>query len=137
VQDAGAAGHVIVGDQGVEDGFFGGLHHRGVEGVQVSPRDEPQLVVPAFGTGAEDRDAGGDPSRAGGGKGQEQVSGEVEPVVPVRARPRVTRRVLVIATGPEKLPDSEIQLTPVSSPLPFWEKNPAATGSPAPAWPRG
>src|SRR6516165_11581497 len=48
-----------------------------------------------------------------------------------------TAWVLVIVTGPEKVPDSSIQLTPVISPLPFWEKNPAATGSPAPAWPRG
>src|SRR5258708_32297365 len=48
-----------------------------------------------------------------------------------------TAWVLVTATGPEKLPDSSIQLTPVISPLPFWEKNPAATGSPAPVRPRG
>jgi hypothetical protein len=48
-----------------------------------------------------------------------------------------TAWVLVMATGPEKLPDSEIQDTPVISPLPFWEKKPAATGSPAPPGPRG
>ena len=48
-----------------------------------------------------------------------------------------TAWVLVMATGPEKLPDSEIQDTPVISPLPFWEKKPAATGSAAPSGPRG
>src|SRR5262249_4540100 len=42
-----------------------------------------------------------------------------------------------MATGPLKLPASEIQETPVISPLPFCEKRPAATGSAAPAWPRG
>ena len=40
-------------------------------------------------------------------------------------------------TGPQNVPDSSIQDTPVISPLPFCEKNPAATGSPAPAAPRG
>jgi hypothetical protein len=44
-----------------------------------------------------------------------------------------TACVLVIATGPAKVPDSSIQDTPVISPLPFWEKKPAATESPA--WP--
>src|ERR1700735_3315106 len=44
-----------------------------------------------------------------------------------------TAWVLVMATGPENVPDSSIQDTPVISPLPFWEKKPAATGSPAPA----
>src|SRR6266700_3047210 len=41
-----------------------------------------------------------------------------------------TACVLVIATGPAKVPDSSIQDTPVISPLPFWEKKPAATGWP-------
>jgi len=45
--------------------------------------------------------------------------------------------VFVIATGPANVPDSSIQDTPVISPLPFWEKKPAATGSAAPARPRG
>jgi hypothetical protein len=45
--------------------------------------------------------------------------------------------VFVMPTGPLKVPDSSIQETPVISPLPFWEKKPAATGSPAPAAPRG
>jgi hypothetical protein len=48
-----------------------------------------------------------------------------------------TAWVLVIAIGPAKVPDSRIHDTPVISPLPFWEKKPAATGSPAPAAPRG
>ena len=48
-----------------------------------------------------------------------------------------TACVLVIATGPVNVPDSSIQDTPVISPLPFWEKKPAATGSSAPAAPRG
>ena len=49
-----------------------------------------------------------------------------------------TAWVLVIATGPwQKLPDSSIQDTPVISPLPFWEKKPAATGSPGLSLPRG
>ena len=45
--------------------------------------------------------------------------------------------VLVIAIGPAVVPDSSIQLTPVISPLPFREKKPAASGSPAPSLPRG
>ena len=45
--------------------------------------------------------------------------------------------MLVIDTGPVNVPDSPIQAMPVISPLPFWEKNPAATGSSAPAAPRG
>ena len=48
-----------------------------------------------------------------------------------------TAWVLVMATGPANVPDSAIQDTPVISPLPFWEKKPAVTGSPAPAAPRG
>jgi hypothetical protein len=48
-----------------------------------------------------------------------------------------TAWVFVMATGPPNVPDSAIQDTPVISPLPFWEKNPAATGSPAPPAPRG
>jgi hypothetical protein len=42
-----------------------------------------------------------------------------------------------MTTGSEKVPDSSIQETPVISPLPFWEKKPAATGSAAPSGPRG
>ena len=42
-----------------------------------------------------------------------------------------------MATGSENVPDSSIHETPVISPLPFWEKKPAATGSAAPAGPRG
>ncbi len=42
-----------------------------------------------------------------------------------------------MATGPLNVPDSLIQETPVISPLPFWQWNPAATGSPVPAGPRG
>jgi len=56
-------------------------------------------------------------------------------MIPAWAMP--TARVLVIATGPPNVPDSSIQETPVISPLPFCEKNPAATGSPAPCGPRG
>ena len=48
-----------------------------------------------------------------------------------------TECVLVIATGPSKVPDSSIQETPVISPLPFCEWNPAATGSPGLFLPRG
>ncbi len=48
-----------------------------------------------------------------------------------------TACVLVIAIGPLNVPDSPIQETPVISPLPFCEQNPAATGSPAPSRPRG
>jgi hypothetical protein len=48
-----------------------------------------------------------------------------------------TAWVLVIATGRANVPDSPIQETPVISPLPFSEKKPAATGSAAPAGPRG
>jgi hypothetical protein len=48
-----------------------------------------------------------------------------------------TACVFVIATGPVNVPDSAIQETPVISPLPFWEWKPAATGSAAPARPRG
>lgn len=48
-----------------------------------------------------------------------------------------TAWVLVIATGPEKLPDSPIQETPVISPLPFWQCKAAATGVAAPPLPRG
>ena len=40
-------------------------------------------------------------------------------MIPACARP--TAWVLVIATGPSKVPDSLIQETPVISPLPFWE----------------
>src|ERR1700731_2542453 len=42
-----------------------------------------------------------------------------------------------MAIGSENVPDSSIHETPVISPLPFWEKKPAATGSAAPAGPRG
>ena len=48
-----------------------------------------------------------------------------------------TAWVLVIATGPAKVPDSRIHDTPVISPFPFWEKKPAATGSAGLAAPRG
>ncbi len=42
-----------------------------------------------------------------------------------------------MAIGSENVPDSSIHETPVISPLPFWEKKPAVTGSAAPAGPRG
>src|ERR1700722_2034026 len=48
-----------------------------------------------------------------------------------------TAWVLVMPTGPQNVPDSSIHDTPVISPLPFCAKNPAATGSPVPAGPRG
>ena len=48
-----------------------------------------------------------------------------------------TACVFVMPTGPANVPDSSIQEIPVISPLPFWEKNPAVTGSSAPARPRG
>jgi hypothetical protein len=56
---------------------------------------------------------------------------------PLTAEEEATAWVLVIATGPANVPDSWIHETPVISPLPFWEKKPATTGSPAPAAPRG
>jgi hypothetical protein len=56
-------------------------------------------------------------------------------MMPAWAMP--TACVLVMATGPVNVPDSAIQETPVISPLPFWEWKPAATGTPAPARPRG
>ena len=72
-----AAGHVLVGDQSVEDGLLGPLHDGGVERVEETPGDESQLVILAFGTMAEGGDTGGDPAWIGGGEGQEKVTGEV------------------------------------------------------------
>jgi hypothetical protein len=56
-------------------------------------------------------------------------------MIPACATP--TACVLVMAMGPENVPDSPIQATPVISPLPFWAWKPAATGSPGLAADRG
>ena len=56
---------------------------------------------------------------------------------PVRVAPYARFGTTQLAAGRENVPDSAIQETPVISPLPFSEKKPAATGSAAPAGPRG
>src|ERR1700722_4761009 len=48
-----------------------------------------------------------------------------------------TAWVLVMATGPAKVPDSATQETPVISPLPFCEQKPAGAGPAGPGGARG
>src|SRR5262245_35254651 len=61
----------------------------------------------------------------------------VRPHAITASRTRPTLWVLVIITGPHSSPDSSTHVVPVISPLPFCENQPAKTGSPGLALPRG
>src|SRR5690348_11025472 len=78
-----AAGHIFIGDEGVGDGFFGGLDDSLKERVDLPPRNERQVVV-ALGPAAQ-RITAGEAAGVGGGDRQEDVS---RGVAADRARPR-------------------------------------------------
>src|SRR5580693_9471768 len=70
-----AAGHVLVGDEGVGDGFFGGLDDGFEERVDLAPRDEREAVV-AFGPAAQ-RVAAGEAAGVGGRNREKDIAGGV------------------------------------------------------------
>jgi len=67
-----AAGHVLVGDEGVGDGFFCGLDDGLVERVDLAPRDKREAVV-AFIAPAQ-RITAGESAGVGGGGREEDVA---------------------------------------------------------------
>src|ERR1700761_205163 len=71
-----AAGHVLVGDKGVGDGFCCSLDDRGEERVHLAPRDEGEAVVVIFPVYAA-RITGREPAGVGGGNREEDVARRV------------------------------------------------------------